>query len=101
MGSSFNEVYWRGMDLLARLFAGVDYEEDLDDSTLPYWTITKESLPTSTEEFPNVENYEEQFKELWGIEVVTRSLPRRHRARRGAAAPGESAGPKQQTGGPR
>jgi ribose transport system substrate-binding protein len=67
VGSSFNEVYWRGIDLLARLFAGVDYKEDLDDSTLPYWTITKESLPTSTEEFPNVENYEEQFKELWGV----------------------------------
>lgn len=67
VGSSFNEVYWRGIDLLARMFAGVSYKEDLDDSTLPYWTITKESLPTSTEEFPNVENYEEQFKELWGI----------------------------------
>lgn len=67
VGSSFPEVYWRGIDLLARMFAGVSYKEDLDDSTLPYWTITKESLPTSTEEFPNVENYEEQFKELWGI----------------------------------
>jgi ABC-type sugar transport system substrate-binding protein len=67
VGSSFNEVYWRGIDLLARMFAGVSYKEDLDDSTLPYWTITKESLPTSSEEFPNVENYEEQFKELWGI----------------------------------
>ncbi len=68
VGSSFNEVYFRGMDLLARMFAGVDYKEDLDDSTLPYWTITKESLPTSTEEFPNVENYEEQFEKLWGGE---------------------------------
>ncbi len=68
VGSSFNEVYWRGIDLLARLFAGVSYKEDLDDSTLPYWTITKDSLPTSSEEFPNVENYEEQFKQLWGIE---------------------------------
>jgi ribose transport system substrate-binding protein len=68
VGSSFNEVYWRGIDLLARLFAGVDYSEDIDDSTLPYWTITKESLPTSEEEFPNVEDYEAQFKKLWGIE---------------------------------
>jgi ribose transport system substrate-binding protein len=66
VGSSFNEVYFRGMDLLARLFAGESYKEDLDDSTLPYWVVTKENLPTSTEEFPNVENYEEQFKELWG-----------------------------------
>ncbi len=67
VGSSFNEVYWRGIDLLARLFAGVEYKEDTNDATLPYWTITKESLPSSTEEFPNVENYEEQFKELWGL----------------------------------
>ena len=68
MGTSFYEVYWRGMDLLARLFAGVDYAEDEDDSTLPYWTITQESLPSSEEEFPVVEDYEAQFKKLWGIE---------------------------------
>jgi len=68
VGSSFPEVYWRGMDLLARLFAGVEYKEDENDSTLPYWTITKESLPTTEEEFPVVENYEEQFKQLWGVE---------------------------------
>jgi ribose transport system substrate-binding protein len=68
MGTSFYEVYWRGIDLLARLFAGVDYAEDEDDSTLPYWTITQESLPNSEEEFPVVEDYEAQFKKLWGIE---------------------------------
>ncbi|HEY2478636.1 MAG TPA: substrate-binding domain-containing protein [Solirubrobacterales bacterium] len=68
VGSSFPEVYWRGMDLLARLFAGVEYKEDLDDSTLPYWTITQESLPTTEEEFPVVEDYEAQFKKLWGAE---------------------------------
>jgi ribose transport system substrate-binding protein len=67
MGTSFPEVYWRGIDLLARLFAGVDYKEDLDDTTLPYWTITKESLPTTEEEFAVVENYEEQFQKLWGV----------------------------------
>jgi ABC-type sugar transport system substrate-binding protein len=68
MGTSFPEVYWRGIDLLARLFAGVSYKEDLDDTTLPYWTITEETLPTTEEEFAVVENYEEQFKELWGVE---------------------------------
>jgi ribose transport system substrate-binding protein len=68
MGSSFPEVYWRGMDLLARMFAGVSYKEDLDDTTLPYWTITEESLPTTEEEFAVVENYEEQFRKLWGVE---------------------------------
>ena len=68
VGSSFPEVYWRVIDLLARLFAGVEYKEDENDSTLPYWTITKETLPTTEEEFPVVENYEEQFKQLWGVE---------------------------------
>jgi ribose transport system substrate-binding protein len=68
VGSSFPEVYWRGIDLLARLFAGAPYKEDENDSTLPYWTITQESLPTTEEEFPVVENYEEQFKQLWGVE---------------------------------
>jgi ribose transport system substrate-binding protein len=68
MGTSFPEVYWRGVDLLARLFAGQPYEEDLDDSTLPYWTITADTLPTTTEEFPVVDDYEEQFKKLWGVE---------------------------------
>ncbi|HVX31732.1 MAG TPA: substrate-binding domain-containing protein [Solirubrobacterales bacterium] len=67
MGTSFPEVYWRGIDLLARMFAGVDYKEDLDDSTLPYWTITEESLPTTEEEFAVVEDYEEQFRKLWGV----------------------------------
>lgn len=68
MGTSFPEVYWRGVDLLARLFTGQPYEEDLDDSTLPYWTITADTLPTTSEEFPVVEDYEEQFKKLWGVE---------------------------------
>jgi ribose transport system substrate-binding protein len=68
MGTSFYEVYWRGIDLLARLFAGVEYAEDEDDSTLPYWTITAESLPSTEEEFPVVEDYEAQFKKLWGVE---------------------------------
>ncbi len=68
VGTSFPEVYWRGIDLLARLFAGAPYQEDLNDLTLPYWTITKATLPSTTTEFPVVTNYEEQFKKLWGVE---------------------------------
>ncbi len=67
VGTSFPEVYWRGIDLLARLFAKVPYTEDLNDLTLPYWTITQKSLPSTTSEFPVVTNYEEQFKKLWGV----------------------------------
>jgi ribose transport system substrate-binding protein len=68
MGTSFPEVYWRGVDLLARLFTGQPYKEDEDDSTLPYWTITADTVPSTTEEFPVVEDYEAQFKKLWGVE---------------------------------
>jgi ribose transport system substrate-binding protein len=67
VGASYQEVYWRGIDLLARLFAGVSYKEDLDDSTFPYWTVTKGTLPSSTEEFANVADFEEQYKKLWGV----------------------------------
>ncbi|HYC81213.1 MAG TPA: hypothetical protein VEB65_05470, partial [Solirubrobacterales bacterium] len=64
---SFPEAYWREIDLLARLFTGQPYEEDLDDSTLPYWAVTAETLPSTTEEFPAVVDYEEQYKKLWGL----------------------------------
>jgi ribose transport system substrate-binding protein len=64
---SFPEAYWREIDLLARYFTGQPYDEDLDDSTLPYWAVTADSLPSSTEEFPAVVDYEAQFKKLWGL----------------------------------
>lgn len=64
---SFPEAYWREIDLLARYFTGQPYEEDMDDSTLPYWAVTAETLPSTTEEFPAVVDYEEQYKELWGV----------------------------------
>jgi ribose transport system substrate-binding protein len=64
---SFPEAYWREIDLLARYFTGQPYEEDMDDSTLPYWAVTADVLPSTTEEFPAVVDYEEQYKELWGV----------------------------------
>ncbi|HYC81255.1 MAG TPA: substrate-binding domain-containing protein [Solirubrobacterales bacterium] len=68
MGTSFPEVYWRVIDFLVRQFNGESTKEQEDDSTLPYWTITKETLPTTDEEFPVVTDYQEQFKKLWGVE---------------------------------
>jgi ribose transport system substrate-binding protein len=64
---SFPEAYWREIDLLARYFTGQPYDEDMDDSTLPYWAVTADSLPSSTEEFPAVVDYEAQYKKLWGL----------------------------------
>ncbi len=64
---SFPEAYWREIDLLARYFTGQPYDEDMDDSTLPYWAVTADSLPSTTEEFPAVVDYEAQYKKLWGL----------------------------------
>jgi ribose transport system substrate-binding protein len=64
----FAETYWREIDLLARYFNGENYEENMDDATLPFWAVTAENLPSTTEEFPTVANYQQQYKELWGLE---------------------------------
>jgi ABC-type sugar transport system substrate-binding protein len=69
IGTSFPEVYWREIDLLARYFTGVSYSVDLNDATLPFWTITSSDLPSdaSSVTFANVVNYKQQFEKLWGL----------------------------------
>ena len=69
IGTSFPEVYWREIDLLARYFTGVSYSVDLNDATLPFWTITSSDLPSdaSSVTFANVVSYKTQFEKLWGI----------------------------------
>ncbi len=69
VGTSFPEVYWREIDLLARLFTHQSYAVDLNDSTLPYWTITSANLPSNAGStlFANVVDYKQQFKKLWGL----------------------------------
>jgi ABC-type sugar transport system substrate-binding protein len=69
IGTSFPEVYWREIDLLARYFTGVPYSTDLNDATLPFWTITSADLPSdaSSVTFANVVSYKQQFEKLWGL----------------------------------
>lgn len=69
IGTSFPEVYWREIDLLARYFTGQSYAVDLNDATLPFWTITKSDLPSdaSSVTFANVVSYKQQFEKLWGL----------------------------------
>lgn len=69
IGTSFPEVYWREIDLLARYFTGQSYTVDLNDATLPFWTITSSDLPSdaSSVTFANVVSYKQQFEKLWGI----------------------------------
>lgn len=69
IGVSFPEVYWREIDLLARMFAHKSFKVDLNDSTLPFWTIVKSNLPSNAGAtlFANVVDYKQQFKTLWGL----------------------------------
>jgi ABC-type sugar transport system substrate-binding protein len=69
IGTSFPEVYWREIDLLARYFTGESYSADLNDATLPFWTITKSDLPSNAASvtFANVVDYKSQFAKLWGV----------------------------------
>jgi ribose transport system substrate-binding protein len=69
IGTSFPEVYWREIDLLARYFTGQSYTVDLNDATLPFWTITKSDLPSNAASvtFANVVDYKSQFAKLWGV----------------------------------
>ncbi len=68
IGTSFPEVYWREIDLLARMFAHKSFSVDLNDATLPYWTITKSNIPSNagSTTFANVVDYRQQFMKLWG-----------------------------------
>jgi ribose transport system substrate-binding protein len=69
VGTSYPEVYWREIDLLARLFTHQSYSADLNDATLPYWTLDKANIPAGagSTTFANVSDYQQQFKKLWGI----------------------------------
>jgi ribose transport system substrate-binding protein len=69
VGVTFPEPYWRELDLLARYFAGVSYKADLNDATLPYWTVTSSNMPSNAGQvnFANVVNYVAQYKKLWGL----------------------------------
>lgn len=69
IGVTFPETYWREIDLLARMFTGKPYQVDLNDATLPVWTITKSNIPSNagSTTFANVINYQQQFEKLWGL----------------------------------
>jgi len=52
------------LDALARHFAGVP----LEDSSPPLWMVTADNIPEGATKglFPVVEDYQEQFKKIWG-----------------------------------
>lgn len=59
------ENMWQIADTLLRVFTDQPYEQVMSD--LPSWVITGETVPSTTEFFPLVEDYQAQYKELWGV----------------------------------
>jgi ribose transport system substrate-binding protein len=60
------EIMWRSVDFLLRYFA----KEDTAPSTahnLPVWLLTGDNVPSTTSGFPLVEDYQKQYKALWGV----------------------------------
>jgi ribose transport system substrate-binding protein len=60
------EIMWRSVDFLLRYFA----KQDTSPSTahnLPVWLLTGDNVPSTTEGFPLVADYQAQYKALWGL----------------------------------
>ncbi len=60
------EIMWRSVDFLLRYFN----KESTSPSTehnLPVWLLTGDNVPSTTDTFPLVEDYQAQYKALWGL----------------------------------
>lgn len=64
---AFNNIEnaWAQADGLARHFTGQSMKVT-QDAQLPFMLITKDNLISTKTEFPLVEDYQAQFKKLWG-----------------------------------
>ncbi|MDT0203054.1 hypothetical protein [Nocardioides sp. AE5] len=62
-----DEQMWRAVDFFIREFNGQDSSVSTDLSTWPTWIVTSETLPSSTETFPTVADFKEQYRALWGL----------------------------------
>lgn len=65
-GSPKPEMMWRHIDFLIRHFNGED-TAPATDHTLPVWIINGKNVPDTTDDFPLVEDYKDQYKALWGL----------------------------------
>ncbi|WP_171059809.1 sugar ABC transporter substrate-binding protein [Streptomyces montanus] len=66
MALNLYETAWIQVDALARHFTGQSMDVD-QKAELPNMLITKENLPSADGDFPLVEDYQKQFKALWGL----------------------------------
>jgi ribose transport system substrate-binding protein len=65
-GFDVTEMMWRSVDYLARLFTNSSVTPNTS-ATLPMWYVNKSNLPSTTENFPYVADYQAQYKKLWGV----------------------------------
>ncbi|MFF5521548.1 sugar ABC transporter substrate-binding protein [Streptomyces coeruleorubidus] len=66
MALNSHETAWLQADALARHFTGQPMAVD-QKAALPNMLVTKDNLPSADGDFPIVEDYEKQFKALWGL----------------------------------
>jgi ribose transport system substrate-binding protein len=66
MALNSHELAWLQADALARHFTGQSMAVD-QKAVLPNMLVTKDNLPSADGDFPLVEDYEAQFKALWGL----------------------------------
>jgi ABC-type sugar transport system substrate-binding protein len=66
MALNSHEAAWLQVDALARHFTGQSMEAD-QAAVLPNMLVTKDNLPSADGDFALVEDYQAQFKALWGL----------------------------------
>ncbi|WP_029138037.1 sugar ABC transporter substrate-binding protein [Nakamurella lactea] len=66
-GFDVHEMMWRAVDYLARTWTGASTEQNTAVDGLPVWVFTKDNIPSTTEYFPYVADFEAQYKKLWGV----------------------------------
>lgn len=62
----YPELMWRSVDFLIRSVNG-ESTEPSTAQTYPHWVVTKDTIPSTTDEFPTVEDYRAQYERLWGV----------------------------------
>lgn len=64
-GFDTDEMMWRSADYLARVWTNSPTTQNVDPNTLPSWFVTKDNLPSTTDNFPYVADYRAQYQKLW------------------------------------
>jgi ribose transport system substrate-binding protein len=62
-----DEFMWEAVDVILRSMNDKPLPDGLAEWS-PNWIVTKDTLPSSTDAFPVVADYQDQFKALWGVQ---------------------------------